>query len=153
MATDFISLPLPVIWRLNMLRSQKLSLTMITSLAIVTIAFDTVRTVKLFQLDSRLTDLYSTLELHIAVLISILPTYRFLVSNTDRNREYQRLFWSRITFGSVGSGRSYSMHSMPNHSGQSSEGLAPGAAGPQSGIEQTRTISVVREPVAKKVNT
>ncbi|GAP83967.1 putative integral membrane protein [Rosellinia necatrix] len=90
-------LPIPGIWRLNMHTKQKLAVTGICSLAIVTVAFETVRTVKLYTQNFALTNLYSYLELVIAVLIGMLPSYRFLVSPADKDREYRRLFWSRVT--------------------------------------------------------
>ncbi|KAI0849248.1 hypothetical protein F5Y00DRAFT_261718 [Daldinia vernicosa] len=92
-----IALPMPVIWRLNMRKKQKFALSAICSLAMITIAFDTARCVKLHLLDSHLTKLYSYLHLLVSVLISQLPSYRFLVSPSDKDREYRRLFWSRVT--------------------------------------------------------
>ncbi|KAI0397602.1 hypothetical protein F5Y17DRAFT_350038 [Xylariaceae sp. FL0594] len=105
-----ICLPLPVIWRLNMHTRQKLAVTGICSLAIITVAFETVRTVKLYSVNFTLTNLYSYLELIIAVLTSMLPSFRFLISPTDKDREYRRLFWSRLTLRSYHSASSgYSM--------------------------------------------
>ncbi|KAI2777390.1 hypothetical protein F4815DRAFT_481240 [Daldinia loculata] len=107
-----IALPMPVIWRLNMGTKQKLALSAICSLAMITIAFETVRSVKLHQLDSHLTNLYSYLELLVSVLISQLPSYRFLISPSEKDREYRRLFWSRVTMRSYHSG--FSGYSMQN---------------------------------------
>ncbi|KAI1125911.1 hypothetical protein F5Y10DRAFT_279206 [Nemania abortiva] len=99
-------LPLPMIWGLNMHIKQKLAVTGIFGLAAVTVAFETLRTVKLYSEDFTLTNLYSYLELVIAVLLSMLPSYRFLVSPTDKDREYRRLFWSRMTLRSYHSASS-----------------------------------------------
>ncbi|KAI1653340.1 hypothetical protein F4813DRAFT_259172 [Daldinia decipiens] len=92
-----IALPMPVIWHLNMGTKQKLAVSAICSLAMITIAFETLRTVKLHQLDNHLTIFYSYLELLVSVLISQLPSYRFLVSPSDKDREHRRLFWSHVT--------------------------------------------------------
>ncbi|KAI1394217.1 uncharacterized protein F4822DRAFT_424693 [Hypoxylon trugodes] len=105
-----VILPMPVIWRLHMRLKQKLALSGICSLAIITIAFETVRTVKLYQENNNLTNLYSYLELLVSVLTSMLPSYRFLISPSDKDREYRRLFWTRITLRSYHSASSgYSM--------------------------------------------
>ncbi|KAI1768392.1 hypothetical protein GGR53DRAFT_477971 [Hypoxylon sp. FL1150] len=107
-----IILPMPLIWTLQMRLTQKLALSSLCTLAMITVAFDTARSVKLYQLSSALTYLYSYLELVISVLISMLPSYRFLISPADKDREYQRLFWSRITMRNYHSGSSgYSMNS------------------------------------------
>ncbi|KAI0108148.1 hypothetical protein F4814DRAFT_441708 [Daldinia grandis] len=92
-----IALPMPMIWRLNMGIKQKLALSAICSLAVISIAFETLRSVKLHQLDIHLTYLYSYLELLVSVLVSQLPSYRFLVSPSTKDREYRRLLWSRVT--------------------------------------------------------
>ncbi|KAK4220665.1 hypothetical protein QBC38DRAFT_493741 [Podospora fimiseda] len=94
-----VFLPLPSIWRPgNLITSQKLALTGICSLALITIAFETVRTVKLYQLNFSLTNLYGYLELLVAVIVGMIPGYRFLLTNNkDKNTEYRRLFWSRVT--------------------------------------------------------
>ncbi|KAI2613765.1 uncharacterized protein GGS25DRAFT_15350 [Hypoxylon fragiforme] len=106
-----VILPMPVIWSLQMRLHQKLAVSGLCSLAIVTIAFETARSVKLYELSNSFTNLYSYLELIISVLVGMLPSYRFLVSPTDKDREYRRLFWSRITLRSYNSGSSsYSMH-------------------------------------------
>ncbi|KAI1275358.1 hypothetical protein F5Y07DRAFT_369817 [Xylaria sp. FL0933] len=112
--------PLPIIWGLTMHVKQKLAVTAICSLALITIAFDTVRTVKLSTENMTLTNIYAYLELTIAVLISMLPSYRFLVSPSDKDREYRRLFWTRITLRSNRSYSSqYSMHNVSR--GQTSQ--------------------------------
>lgn len=89
--------PMPVIWRLRMPSKQKLAVSGICGLAVITVAFDTLRTVKLYTEDFTLTNLYSYLELIIAVLTGMLPSYRFLVSPAEKDREYRRLFWTRVT--------------------------------------------------------
>ncbi|KAI0843505.1 hypothetical protein F5Y06DRAFT_302657 [Hypoxylon sp. FL0890] len=105
-----VALPMPVIWRLQIRMTQKLAVSAICSLAMITIAFETLRTVKLHQENFSLTNLYSYLELLISVLISMLPSYRFLISPADKDREYRRLLWTRITMRSHHSGSSgYSM--------------------------------------------
>lgn len=103
---------MPLIWNLQMRLTQKLAVSSLCGLAIITIAFETARSVKLYQLSSALTYLYSYLELIISVLVSMLPSYRFLISLADKDQEYRRLFWSRITMRSYHSGSSgYSMNS------------------------------------------
>lgn len=78
---------MPVVWRLNMPNSQKWAVSAVGSLATITIAFETVRTVKLYQNNFNLTDLYSYLELLVAVITSMLPSFRSLVSPSDKDRE------------------------------------------------------------------
>lgn len=105
--------PLPMIWRLNMHTKQKLAVTAICSLALITIAFEIVRTVKLYTEDFALTSLYGYLELLVSVLVSMLPSYRFLVSPADKDREYRRLLWTRITMRSnLSCSSGYSMNNM-----------------------------------------
>lgn len=92
--------------------SQKMTVSAICSLAVITIGFETVLSVKLYQNNFNLTNLYSYLELLVAAITSMLPSFRFMVSPTDKDREYRRLFWSRITMRSTHSNSSgYSMHS------------------------------------------
>lgn len=106
-----VFLPMPVIWSLHMPRTQKLAVTSICSLAIITVGFETVRTVKLYQNNFNLTNLYSYLELLVAVITSVLPSFRFMVSPSPKDREYRRLFWTAITLRSAHSNSSgYSMH-------------------------------------------
>ncbi|KAM7197542.1 hypothetical protein V8F33_005508 [Rhypophila sp. PSN 637] len=100
----------PIIWNLQMQTKQKLAFLGVCSLAIITIAFEVVRTVKLSQLNFNLTNLYSYLELLVAVIISTLPTFSFAISNTEKSREYRRLLWSRITLAS------YRSNNGSNHS-------------------------------------
>lgn len=110
---------MPLIWRLNMRLTQKLAVTAICSLAMITVAFETIRSVKLYQTDFNLTNLYGYLELLVSVLVSMLPSYRFLISPADKDREYRRIFWSRITLRTYRSGNSsagYSMHSYDRRS-------------------------------------
>ncbi|KAI1418057.1 hypothetical protein F5Y13DRAFT_184571 [Hypoxylon sp. FL1857] len=116
-----VGIPMPVIWRLQIPMAQRLAVSAICSLAIITIAFETVRTVKLYQENANLTNLYSYLELLISVLLSMLPSYRFLISPTDKDREYRRLLWTRITMRSHHSNSSgYSMQNY-NHSARGAE--------------------------------
>ncbi|KAI0106398.1 hypothetical protein GGR51DRAFT_571348 [Nemania sp. FL0031] len=126
-------LPIPIIWRLNMHIKQKLAVTGIFGLAAITIAFETLRTVKLYSEDFTLTNLYSYLELVIAVLLSMLPSYRFLVSPTDKDREYRRLFWSRVTLRSYHSASSdYSMHTLGRRGDDNEMGQEPASSLPMS---------------------
>lgn len=46
----------------------------------ITVGFETVRSVKLYQNDFNLTNLYSYLKLLVAAIISMLPSFRFMVS-------------------------------------------------------------------------
>ncbi|KAI0482648.1 hypothetical protein GGR56DRAFT_200308 [Xylariaceae sp. FL0804] len=87
--SDFvvILLPMPLIWSLNMRTTQKLAISGLCSLALITVAFETVRS---------------------------LPSYRFLISPSDKDREYRRLFWTRITMRSFPSNSSG--YSMQNYS-------------------------------------
>ncbi len=94
-----------------------MQVTAICSLAIITVVFETVRSVKLYQVNFNLTNLYGYLELLVSVFVSMLPSYRFLISPADKDREYRRIFWSRITlksyhFRSTG----YSIHSYDRRS-------------------------------------
>lgn len=107
-----VFLPMPVVWNLHMPTSQKLAVSAICSLATITVGFETVRSVKLYQNNYNLTNLYSYLELLVAVITSMLSSFRFMVSPADKDREYRRLFWSRLTMRSTHSNSSgYSMHS------------------------------------------
>ncbi|KAJ8133418.1 hypothetical protein O1611_g199 [Lasiodiplodia mahajangana] len=129
-------LPIPIIWRLNMHIKQKLAVTGIFGLAAITIAFETLRTVKLYSEDFTLTNLYSYLELVVSVLLSMLPSYRFLVSPTDKDREYRRLFWSRVTLRSYHSASSdYSMHSLGRRGDDTEIGQGPASSLPGSNRE------------------
>ncbi len=119
-----VILPISWIWSLGMPGSQKLGVSGICSLALVTIAFETVRSVKLYQEDAHLTNLYGYLELLVAVIISMLPAYRFLISSTKKNLEYRRLLRSRFTLRSHHS--NHSAHSMDNYN------QASGASGSRS---------------------
>lgn len=107
-----VLLPMPVIWSLHMPSTQKLAVSSICSLAMITVIFETVRTVKLHQNNFNLTNLYSYLELLVAVITSTLPSFRFMVSPSPKDREYRRLFWTAITLRSAHSNSSgYFMHS------------------------------------------
>ncbi|KAI1322718.1 hypothetical protein F5Y16DRAFT_404193 [Xylariaceae sp. FL0255] len=116
-----VFLPMPIIWHLNMHIRQKLAITAICSLAFITIAFEIVRTYKLYTETFTLSNLYGYLELLVAVFVSMLPSYRFLVSPADKDREYRRLFWSRITLrGNSSHSSGFSMHNISRtHTNQS----------------------------------
>lgn len=94
-----ILLPMPLIWRPSTSTRQKLAASAIFGLAIITVAFEVVRSIKLFKVNTNLTNLYGYLELTISVLLCMLPPYRFLVSPAaDKGgRRERRLLWSRIT--------------------------------------------------------
>ncbi|KAI1881151.1 hypothetical protein JX265_001391 [Neoarthrinium moseri] len=53
------------------------------------------------------------LELLITVLIGMLPSYRFLLGNSEKDREYRHIFWTHVTFRSPGS--SNAGHSMQSY--------------------------------------
>lgn len=100
---------MPIIWRLHMPVPQKLAVSGISSLVMITIAFETVRTVKIYQVDPHLTNLYSYLELLVSVIVGMLPSYRFMVSPAEKDREYRRRFCSRVTMRSGRSEASIAM--------------------------------------------
>lgn len=119
-----VILPLPIIWRLIMPTEQKLAVTGICGLAIITIAFDTLRTVKLYSENFALTGLYSYLELVVAVLTSMLPSYRFLVSSSDKGRGDLRHFLNRITRSRSSNSSGYSMNNANSRSSNRPERVA-----------------------------
>ncbi|KAI1427948.1 hypothetical protein F5Y12DRAFT_711579 [Xylaria sp. FL1777] len=130
-SSDFvvILLPMPVIWRLNMRKTQKVAVTVLCGLTLVTIVFETVRSVKLYMQNQALILVYSYLELLISVFISLLPFYRFLLSQSEKDREYRRLLWSRVTMSKYRSSSSnsslpsYSRRPQQSHGADSSQGL------------------------------
>ncbi len=91
---------MPLVWRLHMRTSQKLALSGVCGLVLVTVAFEIVRSVKLSQANFHLTTLYGYLQLLVAVIIGMLPPYRLLLFNSERRREYRGLFWYRLTLWS-----------------------------------------------------
>jgi hypothetical protein len=132
-----------------MRKTQKLAVSGICGLAIITVAFETVRTVKLYQLNFNLTNLYSYLELLVSVIIGMLPSYRFMISPSDKDREYRRLFWSRITMRSHHSNSSgYSMHSYDRRSraSVSSRAINETAAGQEQPAPLPTPKKAVRMP-------
>lgn len=93
---------------------QRIALSCVCGLAAITIAFETLRSVKLYQTNFNLTNLYSYLELLITVLIGMLPSYRFMVGSSDKDREYRHLFWTNVTFRSRSSSQ-FSGFSLQNY--------------------------------------
>lgn len=117
-----VLLPLPLIWSLKDIRlSQRLALLGICSLALVTVAFDVVRTVKLSRANPNLTTLYGYLELLVTVIISTLPTYGLAISSTEKSREQRRLLWSRITLASFRSTPSIELNRHDRDTGDSKQ--------------------------------
>lgn len=83
-------LPLPLLWRLNMPVRQKLAVTAVFSLALVTIAMDTLRLVETEKALPEVTWLYTSLETEVAVIIASLPAFSFLISDSEGDRERRR---------------------------------------------------------------
>lgn len=91
---------MPLIWGLHMRPSKKLALSGVCGLAFVTVAFETLRSVKLYQSSFVLVSLYGFLQLLVAVIVGMLPPYRFLLFNSEKRGEYRSLFWYRLTLRS-----------------------------------------------------
>ena len=85
-----MALPLPLLWRLKMPARQKLAMTAVFSLALVTIAMDILRLVETEKALPEVTWLYTSLETEVAVIVASLPAFSFLVSDTEGNREPRR---------------------------------------------------------------
>lgn len=133
---------MPTIWRLKMPTSQRLAVSAICSLAFITIAFETVRCVKLWQLDSHLTNLYSYTELLVSVIVGMLPSYRFMVGPSDKDHEYRRIFWSTVTFRSIHSNSSgFSMATYERDSRRS--GSSRNAGVPRGGSQENVPVPAV----------
>ena len=80
-------LPWYIIRKLQMTLSKKLGLVAILSVALVTVAFDILRTVK--SLDQGIfsaSSLYTSLEVTFAVIVSCLPIYRALLHTTRKTK-------------------------------------------------------------------
>lgn len=105
-------LPLRTLYNLNTRSSQKWAVMGIFALALVTISFEVLRAVEFYQLDTFYTTLYTNLQVSFAVIISMLPTYRAIISNSDDHRQRRYEFWMLLTFRS----RSSSTHSFALHS-------------------------------------
>ena len=80
-------LPLPLLWRLNVPVRQKIAITAVFSLALITIAMDTLRLVETENALPEVTWLYTSLETEVAVIVASLPAFSFLVSDSDGSRE------------------------------------------------------------------
>ena len=78
-------LPLPLLWRLNMPIRQKIAVTAVFSLALVTIAMEILRLVETERALPEVTWLYTSLETEVAVVVASLPAFSFLVSDTERS--------------------------------------------------------------------
>ncbi|KAM7200767.1 hypothetical protein V8F33_003698 [Rhypophila sp. PSN 637] len=74
-----VFLPLALIYHSNLRHDQKYAILGVCSLALITIVFETVR------------------SLLVAVIISTLPTYRFVIFYGEKSKEYRRLVWTRMT--------------------------------------------------------
>lgn len=82
-----MALPLPLLWRLKMPVRQKLAITAIFSLALVAIAMDILRLVETDKALPEVTWLYTSLETEVAVIVSSLPAFSFLVLDAEVCRE------------------------------------------------------------------
>lgn len=82
-----MALPLPLLWRLNMPVRQKIAITAVFSLALVTIAMEILRLVETENALPEVTWLYTSLETEVAVIVASLPAFSFLVSDSEGNRE------------------------------------------------------------------
>ena len=78
-------LPWYIIRKLQMTLSKKLGLAAIFSVALVTVAFDILRTVKSLDHGAfSASSLYTSLEVTFAIIVSCLPIYRALLLHTTR---------------------------------------------------------------------
>lgn len=80
-------LPLPLIWRLNMPVRQKLAVTIVFSLALVTLAMEILRIIETEKSLPEVTWLYTSLQTEVAVIVASLPAFSFLVSDSEGSRE------------------------------------------------------------------
>lgn len=83
-------LPLPLLWRLKMPVRQKLAVTAVFSLALVTIAMEILRLVETENALPEVTWLYTSLETEVAVIIASLPAFSFLLSESEGDRQRRR---------------------------------------------------------------
>lgn len=82
-----MTLHLPLLWRLNMPVRQKLAVTAVFSLALVTVAMEILRLVETENALPEVTWLYTSLETEVAVIVASLPAFSFLVSDFEGSRE------------------------------------------------------------------
>ena len=92
-----IALPLPTLWKLQMRTSQKVAVTTLFSIALVIIAFDTLRIAETFQAVPSVTWLYTSLETEMAVIVCSLPSYRFLLSDSANSKSQRRTIRKKIS--------------------------------------------------------
>lgn len=105
-------IPIPMLWRLQMGRSQKVAVMIVFLLALVTLAFDILRIVETFISGAQftfLTLLYTSLETEIAVIMFALPTYRLLILGNGKGKATRRALLGTMT----GTMRSSSNRAIP----------------------------------------
>ena len=66
---------------------QKLAVTIVFSLALVTLAMEILRLIETENALPEVTWLYTSLETEVAVIVASLPAFSFLVSDSQGNRE------------------------------------------------------------------
>ena len=82
-----MALPLPPLWRLSMPVRQKLAVTAVFCLALITIAMEILRLVETENALPEVTWLFTSLETEVAVIVASLPAFSFLVSDTAGSSE------------------------------------------------------------------
>lgn len=82
-----MALPLPLIWRLNMPTRQKLAVSAVFCLALITIAMEILRMVETENALPEVTWLFTSLETEVAVIVASLPAFSFLVSDSAGSKE------------------------------------------------------------------
>ena len=82
-----MALPLPLLWRLRMPVRQKLAVTAVFGLALITIAMEILRLIETENNLPEVTWLFTSLETEVAVIVASLPAFSFLVSDTAGSRE------------------------------------------------------------------
>ena len=85
-----MALPLPLLWRLRMPLRQKLAVTAVFCLALITIAMEILRLIETENNLPEVTWLFTSLETEVAVIVASLPAFSFLVSDTAGSREKRR---------------------------------------------------------------
>lgn len=85
-----MALPFPLLWRLRMPIRQKLAVTAVFGLALITIAMEILRLVETEKSLPEVTWLFTSLETEVAVIVASLPAFSFLVSDTAVSRERRR---------------------------------------------------------------
>ena len=82
-----MALPLPLLWRLSMPVRQKLTVTAVFGLVLITIAMDILRLVETESALPEVTWLFTSLETEVAVIVASLPGFSFLVSDSAGSGE------------------------------------------------------------------